>query len=431
MNRTPHIQPVRFDPYALLLLLPLAIGIAGCESSTSLESGGAGDCASDYLEANAPLRLVMPFAEGSRWTVGDRGSFFGEFAHNNNVRDRQGDGEFFATDWNCCGAGNADDGEPVYPIAPGRVTVAQADEVNYGNNVIVVHPGNPPFRSRYAHLKEIMVEANDIVFTTTQIGTVGNSGTNSAHLHLVFQRWSERWQHWRSKSSYPNANDTESRKLSPMWTAGGSTELCNAATLTAAKGVSVFQDVNPGDDISRYITSVYAHGYAIGCNNEPYEFCPFDALTRAEMAVIIVRSVYGPDYEPAQPQNQLFDDVSLDKWYAKWINRVWLDKYVVGCSLDPPLYCPDRHLNRAELAVLVVRARLGPDYKPPSAGGLFVDMPPSYWGAKWGEAAFREGIMGPCDDDFPLRFCPEEAAYRAEMAKALAKAKRLMVPAKP
>jgi hypothetical protein len=292
------VQPsARFRCSIKALLLLSLLFSAGCESSTNpLDESGGSDCASQYLEGNTPLRLVMPFAEGSEWTVGNLGSFFGEGAHRNDVRDSDtdSDGEFFATDWNCCGYGNSDENEPVYPIAPGRVSVARDGEANYGNNVIVVHPGNPPFRSRYAHLSEVTVIPGQVVFTTTLLGKVGNTGTQWAHLHLVFQRWSEQNQNWRSKR-LSGGNDTGSRKPSPLWTAQGSTELCNAATLTAAKGVSVFHDVDPGDLFARYITSVYAHGYVVGCSNEPYEFCPGRSLSRADMAVVIVRSEYGQD----------------------------------------------------------------------------------------------------------------------------------------
>jgi hypothetical protein len=227
-------------------------------------------------------------------------------------------------------------------------------------------------------------------------------------------------------------NDTGSRKPSPLWTAQGSTELCNAATLTAAKGVSVFHDVDPGDLFARYITSVYAHGYVVGCSNEPYEFCPGRSLSRADMAVVIVRSEYGPDYVPPDPTEIVFYDVDIGAWYAKWVHQAWLDGYTVGCVSDPPLYCPLESLTRAELAVFMVRARHGTGYTPPPANGnVFVDLPTTYWGSKWGEAAFRDGIMSPCDDNLPAHFCPEDDATRAEMAAALANAKYLAVPSVP
>jgi len=421
---------------AASLVLLVAFTVAGCDESTSPdESGGAPVCASNYLEASTPLRLVMPFAEGSEWTVGGAGSFFGEGAHTNSSAGGQlSDGEYFATDWNCCGGGDNDLGEPLYPMAPGRVSHVRSEDpgtTGYGKFVIVVHPGDPPFRTRYAHLDDVTVDEGDVVFTTTEVGTVGNTGTGSAHLHLAFQRWTG--EHWRSKSYYDTASDAQSRKPSPMWTAAGSTELCPGANYTAAKGVSVFHDVNPAHDISRYITSVYAHGYAIGCSNEPqYNFCPYDPLTRAEMAVILVRSEHGPDFVPPDPSQSEFADVPVDAWYSKWVHQAYYDYYTDGCWPDPLLYCPFDQLTRTELAVFMLRARhRDPDYEPPAATGVFADME-GHWGAEWAEAAYDEGIMEPCRTQWPYRyFCPESAASRALMAKALAKAKYLPVPSKP
>lgn len=360
-------------------------------------------CGEEYISPESPLGLVLPFEEGSEWTVGGAGSFYGEGNHTGN--------DFYATDWNCCGYGAADLGEPVYPIAPGRVIDRKAwnGSTGYGNIVYVQHAGVPPFRTGYAHLNEITVDLGDVAFTTTPIGTVGESGTGSAHLHLRFQRRDEAGQRWLSRQ-----NDPLSRKPSPMWTADGSKTLCSSATLTATKTASVFRDVNPNRSTSGYIESLYAHGYTAGCNSEPLLFCPYNNVTRAEMAVFIVRAYHGPEFEPPQPAVSLFYDVPLDAWYATWVHQLYNDGFTAGCSTDPPLYCPENLLTTVEIAVFMLRAKHGTDYTPPPAQGIFADTK-GHWGERWAEVAYNEGIIGECGV-YPLRFCPDSTVTRETMA---------------
>ena len=300
-----------------------------------------------------------------------------------------------------------------------------------GNYVEVVHPGSPPFKSRYAHLDELAIDegaVGEVVFTTTQIGTVGSTGTQDPHLHLSFWRWHEGNQRWQSFR-----NDPASRKPSPMWTAEGLTTLCDRSTMTVTKEASVFHDVDPTNPKSPYITSLYAHGYAIGCNNDPFEFCPWQKLTRAEMAVLIVRAHNGPDFEPDEPQQVLFVDVDLSAWYAPWVHQLYQDGYTAGCSTQPLRFCPDELVTKAELAVFIVRAihRAEPGYQPPPAQGLFVDADPQVWWAKWAEEAYNAGIMSACGGVHSLRFCPDIAETRRQVAVYMVRGFDLPLPPEP
>lgn len=404
--------------------------MAGCDNATGVAGAGGGlNCGDQYPAAESPLGLVAPFQEWTTWTVGGVGSFYGEYKHTDALND------FYATDWNCCGYN--DQGKPVYPIAPGRVSYAQDSGQGYGLLVRVIHPGNPPYRSGYAHLNEISVQVGDVVFTTTKIGTVGATGGDyGAHLHLSFQVWDEASGQegaWVSDSDNPI-----SRKPSPMWALVGTTvrqkKLCDGDSLVVSKQASVFADVDPNQWTSPHITSLYAHGYAVGCDNDPFLFCPTDPLTRAEMSVLIVRAYHRhvlgeEDFDEPPPRTStVFIDVDPDAWYAKWVQQLYDDGFTEGCSPDLLAFCPDDRVTKAELAVFMLRARHGPTYEPDPAQGLFTDLHPQDWHARWAEAAVEQGIMMACAPD---HFCPDHEPGRQLVAVYMVRGFDLPLPSEP
>jgi hypothetical protein len=406
----------------------LAVSLSACDSSTGVAPGlgGSLNCGQQYTSPDAPLGLALPFKEWTTWGVGGVGYFYGEGTHTGN--------DFYATDWNCCGY--ADEGKPIYPVAAGRVVAihhwtGSASGDPLGNYVEVEHPGSPPFKSRYAHLKAFALDDQDVgrpVFTTTQIGELGTTGNSTGpHLHLSFKRWSDAEGDWISRK-----NDPGSPKPSPMWTTRGLIDVCDGDSLTVKKPVSVFRDVDPTNTYSPHIESLYAHGFVIGCNNDPYEFCPFETLTRAEMAVVIVRAYHDEHYayEPPQPQEQHFDDVLLGIWYARWVHQLWVDGFTDGCTLDGRYFCPDRLVTKLELAVFLLRARHGTDYQPPPAQGIFADVDEGSWGPEWAEAAYNQGIMDACAVS-PRRFCPDHQVNRRVMAVYMVAGFDLPLPPEP
>jgi hypothetical protein len=69
----------------------------------------------------------------------------------------------------------------------------------------------------------------------------------------------------------------------------------------------------------------------------------------------------------------------------------------------------------------------GPSYSPPDPSGLFADVPISFWGARWIEAAYSAGLISPCQTEPELRFCPDDALDRATGAFMMFQAKMLEV----
>jgi len=175
-----------------------------------------------------------------------------------------------------------------------------------------------------------------------------------------------------------------------------------------------------GDVFSFYwayenIQKIKNAGITEGCGKGFY--CPEDSVTRAQIAAFIERAFNGGAYTPP-PATGIFVDVPTTYWAADWIEQFYHDGITNGCSSNPLMHCPDQPLTRAEMAILLLRAKHGNDYSPPPATGIFIDTPTDYWAADWIEELYMEGITTGCSDN-PLRFCPKESVTRDQMAAFL------------
>jgi hypothetical protein len=177
-----------------------------------------------------------------------------------------------------------------------------------------------------------------------------------------------------------------------------------------------------------YIEVLYQEGYVAGCNLDPLMYCPDATMTRAESAVFVERGIHGAVYLPDQPADEIFADVPMTEWYAKWATALWNDGYTAGCSTDPLIYCPLQGHTRAEGSVFFLRMMHGVDYIPPEPTGLFADVPAEAWYADWAEAAYNTGILPACQTEPALLFCPEDPLDRAMAAYMMVQAKGLSIP---
>jgi 5'-nucleotidase/2',3'-cyclic-nucleotide 2'-phosphodiesterase/3'-nucleotidase/5'-nucleotidase len=200
------------------------------------------------------------------------------------------------------------------------------------------------------------------------------------------------------------------------------------ASNLVASTATVFVDVPHDHPFHEEIEALYQAGYVAGCNIDPLMYCPDAAMTRAESAVFVERGIHGARYLPAQPTSQVFDDVLLWEWFAKWADGLWEDGYTAGCGVDPMIYCPMQEHTRTEGAVFFLRMLRGVDFVPPDPVGLFIDVPLDFWGAKWIEAAFNAGLIPACETSPDLRFCPDDPLDRSMAAYMMVQAKGLDVP---
>ena len=113
---------------------------------------------------------------------------------------------------------------------------------------------------------------------------------------------------------------------------------------------NVFLDVGAGDFAAAWIEQLYADGITSGCGNNNY--CPADAVSRAQMAVFLLRAKYGSGYSPPAATG-VFNDVDLSYWAVHWIEALAAEGITAGCGNGN--YCPEDPVTRAQMAVFLVR----------------------------------------------------------------------------
>ncbi len=186
--------------------------------------------------------------------------------------------------------------------------------------------------------------------------------------------------------------------------------------------VYTFNDAPPTAWYWPWVELFHAKGISSGCGTGPLIYCPNRNVTRAEMAVFILRAknVDSPGYLPSpDPANVgIFADVPVTgkEWMQPWIEEFYEQGITSGCATAPLRFCPERKVTRAEMAVFLLRAKYGTAYTPPAAtGDIFTDIPVAgkAWMAPWIEEFAREGYTTGCAVGL---YCPEQAVTRAQMA---------------
>jgi hypothetical protein len=115
----------------------------------------------------------------------------------------------------------------------------------------------------------------------------------------------------------------------------------------AASG-AVFADVPPGAFAGAWIEDLAASGVTSGCGGPLY--CPDAAVTRAQMAVFLLKARHGSDYVPPAATG-VFADVPVSDAYAPWIEELALEGVTAGCGAGN--YCPASPNTRGQMAVFL------------------------------------------------------------------------------
>jgi len=171
-----------------------------------------------------------------------------------------------------------------------------------------------------------------------------------------------------------------------------------------------YTDVPVDSPFYRSIERIAEVGITAGCSADSY--CPESNVTRAQMAVFLLKAMYGSTYTPPATTG-LFTDVPGSHWAAAWIEQLYREGVTSGCG--PGTFCPDGVITRAEMAVFIVKALdLPTEYTE-----MFVDVPWGYWAFAYVNAFAEAGITAGCGGG---NFCPDSQVTRAQMAVFLCKA---------
>ncbi len=120
-----------------------------------------------------------------------------------------------------------------------------------------------------------------------------------------------------------------------------------------------------------------------------------------------------------------FVDVPEDHVFRRYIEGFYSQGITTGCLATPLSYCPDAPVNRAAMAVFILRAKYGASHVPdPNQTHIFADLPIAgqEWMQSWIEEFYQEGITSGCGTS-PLTYCPQGLVTREAMAVFLLRAK--------
>jgi len=177
-----------------------------------------------------------------------------------------------------------------------------------------------------------------------------------------------------------------------------------------------FTDVPQASPFHAPVETIIRDGITSGCGGGNY--CPSSSVTRAQMAVFLLRAGHGSAYVPPPATGTVFADVAAGDFAADWIEQLYAEGVTGGCATSPLRYCPTSSVTRAQMAAFLLKIYHGNGYAPPAATGVFSDVPTSMPLAPWIEELARLYVTTGCGGS---SYCPSNAVTRGQMAVFLAK----------
>jgi len=93
----------------------------------------------------------------------------------------------------------------------------------------------------------------------------------------------------------------------------------------------LFPDVPCTHQFAAWIEELFAEGITAGCGTG---FCPDLPVTRAQMAVFLLKLEHGSSYQPPSCHPQ-FADVTCPSLFAAWIQQLYAEHITAGCAGPP------------------------------------------------------------------------------------------------
>ncbi len=179
---------------------------------------------------------------------------------------------------------------------------------------------------------------------------------------------------------------------------------------------TVFQDVPPTNAFFDAINLFYQKGITTGCSASPMDFCPFADVTRAEMAVFIVRAVYGGDNFTLNQSTPYFLDVPEGSFAYMWIQKMYELGITTGCA--PQYFCPTSPVTRDEMAVFITRMRFEQTPFTYPSTAYFNDVPTTDPTFPYVQRLAYDQVTTGCSSDL---YCPTQDVLREQMAAFILK----------
>jgi uncharacterized protein (TIGR03437 family) len=181
----------------------------------------------------------------------------------------------------------------------------------------------------------------------------------------------------------------------------GNTEFAAAPPITVTFTIDpAFADVSSANESATFIAAIddmLSNAITSGCTLTPFNYCPGLDVTRGQMAVFIVRSIYGSNNFPYNPTPYFTDavagpatnqDGSANPNYVgsffPYIQK--MKELGITSGTSATLYSPNLAVTRGQMAVFIIRARYGTAY----ANSPSLDAPITPY--------FTDAVAGPSTD---------------------------------
>ncbi len=187
------------------------------------------------------------------------------------------------------------------------------------------------------------------------------------------------------------------------------------STTLPAAWLADFNDVPQGNLFHADVETIFRAAITAGCGGGSY--CPGSPVTRAQMAVFLLKGEHGSSYLPPACTG-LFADVPCPSPFADWIEQLSAEGITAGCGGGD--YCPASPVTRQQMAVFLLKTQHGPAYVPPACTGIFQDVACPGPFSDWIEQLYAEAVTGGCQTS-PLLYCPASPVNRGQMAVFLTK----------
>ena len=164
----------------------------------------------------------------------------------------------------------------------------------------------------------------------------------------------------------------------------------------SAPATAAFSDLAPGNFASPWIEKLYNAGITGGCSTSPLRYCPEQVVTRAQMAVFLERSMRGSMYVPTAAASDVFNDVPSSYWSASWIKQLAADGITSGCGEEnycPELPVTRAQMAVFLLRAKYGAGYIPPALEADTGFG---DVSSAHWAASWIKQLAAEGITGGC-----------------------------------
>jgi len=188
-----------------------------------------------------------------------------------------------------------------------------------------------------------------------------------------------------------------------------------------------FTDVLPTDPYFDYVSLMSTYGITVGCESSPPMYCPSAPVTRAQMAVFVMRGLDLATGESlSYPATAYFQDVPVsgvpDSVYFSYVQAIAQLGITVGCETSPAMYCPDASITQAQMAVFMIRGwmlanNLTSFTYPPTP--YFTDVPSTDQYFSYIQKMAQMGFWSGCT---ATTYCETSAVTRDQMAPMVMRA---------